>query len=359
MKRKIAVIGSGIFGLVIAEKLSSLAEEIDIFEKNSNSNLNATVYNHNRHHYGFHYPRSSETVIQCLKSKVLFEKKYKNFLDFDFKNYYAVSSEHSKTTAKDYEKFLKKFKLKYKKKLYSNFFNKEKIEQVFHVNEGVYDTKKLLNFILNKIQKNKKIKVFYNNEIKNISHNSKITLKNNSNNYYDNYDFVINCTYENINDLIKTELRETYEYNLQEMLVLQIKNYPRFGATIIDGNFPSILPVANTKDYYYLAHVKYSQIFTKICKKIPIYLRNKKIHKSNYLKTIKKSEDYLPVLKKSELVGSFFSIRVVKKNNDDSRTSEIREVSKNIYSVFSGKIITVEQISDQIYEIIKKKIYIQ
>ena len=358
MKIKIGVIGSGIFGLVIAEKLSCLADEVNIFEKNSNSNLNATVYNHNRHHYGFHYPRSSETVIQCLKSKVSFEKKYKNFLDFNFKNYYAISDEHSKTTAKKYEKFLKKFKLKYKKTLDSDFFNKKKIEEIFHVNEGVYDTKKLLNFILNKIRTNKKVKVFYNNEIINISHNSKITLKNKSNDYYENYDFIINCTYQNINNLIEAEQRETYEYNLQEMLVLQIKNCQRFGATIIDGNFPSILPVANTKDYYYLAHVKYSQIYTKICKKFPVYLTNKKMNKSNYLEILKKSENYLPILKKSELIRSFFSIRVVKKNNNDSRASEIKEVSKNIYSVFSGKIITVEKISNQIYEIIKKKIYL-
>ena len=356
MKKKIAIIGSGIFGLTIAKKLSKIVDEVHLFEKNKNSTLNATVFNHNRHHYGFHYPRSSETVIQCLDSKDKFERQYKYFLDFEFQNYYAIAKNKTNVTSAEYQKFLNKFKLKYKKKFPENLFNKKYIDDVFLVKEGVYNSKKLINFILNKIEKNKKIKIFYNHDIKKIINETKLSIQDKNNITHYNYDYLINCTYQNINNLLSNEERKRYEYNLQEMAIIQVKNFERFGATVMDGKFPSVLPIANTKNLYYFAHVKYSQIYKKNSKVVPSFFDNKTFYKSNYHEILNKSLKYLNILNQSKYINSFYSVRVVNKNNNDSRTSEINETSKNIFSIFSGKIITVESISDKIYEIIKKRI---
>ena len=68
-KLKVCVIGGGIFGLTAAIYLSRFSSEIKIFDK-SNTILNgATQFNHNRHHFGYHYPRSLDTAFSALKQK--------------------------------------------------------------------------------------------------------------------------------------------------------------------------------------------------------------------------------------------------------------------------------------------------
>jgi len=350
LSKKIAIIGSGIFGLLSAIKLSKISEKVDIFEKEKNSFQNATIFNHNRHHYGYHYPRSNETVEQCINSKIKFEKKYKDCLDFNFKNYYAISRNNSKVDAKVYENFLKKFNLNYKIQNSDLIFNKKMIEKIFLVNEGIYNAKKIQSKLIKKINKINKINIKYNTNIKKINFGDKFHLISNKKEFK-KYDYVLNCTYSNINELLKKK-REFYEYNLQQMAVIKIKKFPRFGATIMDGEFPSVLPVANTKNLYYFAHVKYSQIIKKISDSIPSEFFVKKNYISNYKKTLKESSNYLLILKYAEYIRSFYSIRLVKKNINDNRMTEINEPIKNYFNIISGKIITAEHITDKIYDII-------
>ena len=102
---KVGIIGGGIFGLTAAIYLSKFSKKIIIFEKNSEILCGATKYNHNRHHYGFHYPRSLKTVRQCQNSKILFEKTYNKAVDYRFKNYYAISKFNSKIDPSFFENF--------------------------------------------------------------------------------------------------------------------------------------------------------------------------------------------------------------------------------------------------------------
>ena len=79
MKLKIAIIGSGVFGLTAAIKLSQIKNSnIVVFEQHNKPFYGATYANHNRHHYGFHYPKSQLTIDQINKSKKEFESEYFN-----------------------------------------------------------------------------------------------------------------------------------------------------------------------------------------------------------------------------------------------------------------------------------------
>ena len=73
MKFKISIIGSGAFGLSIALELAKNKNfEVTVFEKNNKILEGATFANHNRHHYGYHYPRSLDTIRQINTSKEIF-----------------------------------------------------------------------------------------------------------------------------------------------------------------------------------------------------------------------------------------------------------------------------------------------
>ena len=142
------------------------------------------------------------------------------------------------------------------------------------------------------------------------------------------------------------------EYNLQEMCKLRIKG-KRFGSTILDGEFPSILPIAGTNDEYLFAHVKFSQLVKKISKSIPKVILNKK-YVSNLQQTFNESKKYLNILQKSKIIGNFKVIRSVNVDNQkDSRKSEIINYDNGNFSIFSGKIITVESLAKKIVKLVK------
>lgn len=357
MKIKVAIIGAGFFALRIANKISNIVDQVDIFEKHNTNNKNATIYNHNRHHYGYHYPRSQSTIDQCQNSKRLFEKNFKKALDFKFNNYYCISKAQSKISSKFYEKFLLKNSLQFKNIKKLDLINKKKIDRIFLVNEGVYDPKQLFDIAIKNIKNKKNIKIFFNREVKKIKKNKKFTidylLRGKEQSDIAKYDVIINASYSNFNNLLQKNHRINVEYNLQEMLLLKVDTN-RFGVTVLDGNFPSILPLAKTKKLFYLAHVTKSQLM-KINKNIiPDEMGNPFPLISNSQEIINESSKYYPILKsrKTTYLKSFFNIRCVIKNKMDQRVSEIFETTPNFFTVFSGKIITSEKISQQIYNIL-------
>ena len=109
---RVGIIGGGIFGLSTAIHLDN-KYDVTIFEQLDDIFCGATYANHNRHHYGFHYPRSPETALQCLNSAKIFEENYSNSLVWDFDNYYCISKTNSKTSPEDYLSFCDNIGLEY------------------------------------------------------------------------------------------------------------------------------------------------------------------------------------------------------------------------------------------------------
>ena len=73
---KIAIIGSGFFGLTLGLFLSK-KHEVHIFEKEKKILNGASSANQFRFHLGYHYPRSQKTVTEINKGAVLrFENRF-------------------------------------------------------------------------------------------------------------------------------------------------------------------------------------------------------------------------------------------------------------------------------------------
>lgn len=88
--KKIAIIGAGIFGTSIAVELSKNEFQVDLYETEPDIMLKASKNNHNRIHYGYHYPRSIETANQSLEGLISFYGKYKDSIINSFPNYYCI-----------------------------------------------------------------------------------------------------------------------------------------------------------------------------------------------------------------------------------------------------------------------------
>ena len=329
---KLAVIGSGFFGITLGLVLSK-KHEVDIYEK-ENSILNgASSSNQFRFHLGYHYPRSQKTMHEINKSKDLFISYFGKKIFGKTFNYYLVANT-SKTSYKKYEQFLIKNNLYYiSKNLFSNnkfiektILTKEKILNIFNFKKIVIDKIKKSNL-------NLKLKTEFNK--KNI----------------EEYDKVIIATYSNNNLLLRKlgiKKLSDYKFQLVEKILVKLpKQYSKKSFIVIDGNYVCVDPYLGTK-YHLLSDVKLSKLETTIGKFPTFKNKNKKYLNKGIIKNIKisrfnkfinRSSSYLPFLREAKYIGSMYVVRTIKKNKEktDERTSSVNFHSNKILSVLSGK----------------------
>ena len=329
---KLAVIGSGFFGITLGLVLSK-KHEVDIYEK-ENSILNgASSSNQFRFHLGYHYPRSQKTMHEINKSKDLFISYFGKKIFGKTFNYYLVANT-SKTSYKKYEQFLIKNNLYYiSKNLFSNnkfiektILTKEKILNIFNFKKIVIDKIKKSNI-------NLKLKTEFNK--KNL----------------EEYDKVIIATYSNNNLLLRKlgiKKLSDYKFQLVEKILVKLpEQYSKKSYIVIDGNYVCVDPYLGTK-YHLLSDVKLSKLETTIGKFPTFKNKNKKylnkgiiknIKVSRFNKFINRSSSYLPFLREAKYIGSMYVVRTIKKNKEktDERTSSVNFHSNKILSVLSGK----------------------
>src|SRR5262245_39087876 len=103
---KIAVIGGGLFGCTAAIHIAKAGHSVTIFEKEKDIFQAASGINQYRLHRGYHYPRSSDTIISSKRSEQSFREEYGNAVLTDVEHYYAIAKERSKVTAQKYKEVL-------------------------------------------------------------------------------------------------------------------------------------------------------------------------------------------------------------------------------------------------------------
>tara|TARA_B100000963_G_scaffold346839_1_gene352509 strand:- start:1144 stop:2211 length:1068 start_codon:yes stop_codon:yes gene_type:complete len=352
MINKIAVIGGGFFGCLISLKISEIDNiEVDLFEEKKDLLLSASGKNQMRAHYGYHYPRSNETVKEIQKSINEFKAFFpKNVFEKTI-NYYSIAKKNSKTDTKTYKNFLKKNKLYFTEENNLPYFEKNNIERIFKVNEKIINIFKARTFLKKRISKNKKI---------NLHLNRKFTDKNTK-----NYRFVIYATYSENNYNIrkfKNKLKKKKYELVEKILVKMPKFFNKKSIVVLDGNFVCIDPylgtnlhllsdVKNSKlEIQYKRFYKFKSYQKKYLKKYLI--KNKKI--SNFRNFIKNSSKYLPILKEAKYYGSFYVVRSIDKDNNDTRVTNINKINNKLFTIYSGKWINSVATAKKVKKILIK-----
>ena len=158
---KIAIIGSGFFGLTLGLFLSQ-KNEVHIFEKEKKILNGASAANQFRFHLGYHYPRSQKTVTEINKSKNLFTQYYGKTIFQKTLNYYLIADE-SIVDFNQYRKFLKKNRLYHK--IVNQLISNKKIDKKILTNEKILNYFRFKKIISEKV-KNSKIKIKLNKQFK-------------------------------------------------------------------------------------------------------------------------------------------------------------------------------------------------
>jgi len=345
--KKIAVIGGGIFGCTTAWKLSKEGYDVTLYEKNGDIISQASNINQYRLHRGYHYPRSKDTAIQSQWGETSFIKEYgKSIVNGDVEHYYCIAKKESKVSAKQYKTFLDDMNLYYKEKKL-DFIQKNVVDLMVEVKEFLFDPNKLRDICWDKLNKN----------------NVDVMLDTEYISSLENYDYVINSTYANLNQLLPENKQKDYQFELCEKPVIKLpEQYKNKSVVIMDGPFMCIDPLGDT-GLHVMGNVVHAIHSTNVGK-FPKYdekfdkLLNKGIVKNpsitNIDKFIDSAKKFFVDIDKMEHIGSMFTFRTVlpNKEKDDARPTLVEKPTDNIFNVFSGKIGTCVTAAEEIMEYI-------
>jgi hypothetical protein len=143
--------------------------------------------------------------------------------------------------------------------------------------------------------------------------------------------------------------KRLFQFNLQEMDIIELPVTKRLGVTVQDGLFPSFIPIGQTNQYF-LAHAETSQLIREVSKSTTPLLNRVGYVESNWQEILKSCSEYIPLLWKAKYIRSFFVDRVVDATHqhDDARLTDITCHGNGCWSIFAGKIITCECIAKKI-----------
>ena len=339
---KIIVIGAGIFGVTIALELSK-KHNVTLVDTNSDIMQNASKVNHNRLHFGFHYPRSKATALQSLEGYELFYDYFSDAITSDFPNYYMIEKS-GHVNGRYYEQFCDDLHLVYKKQYPSINMDFSNIISSYLTNEPIFDYD-LIKMRLKRNIDNSRIKLILNKKISDRS---------------EGFDVVINTSYFNINKINRIYNLPQIKLRLQTVIIPIFRyDHTKIGLTIMDVKFCSFMPKGFNSNTFLLYHAKESIIYEIENEVIPdrwLYgkqLINNQLIKENIYdkfivnRHIKKiltgSKKYFSFLRDCNVIDYWQTVRALPVNDNDERLSVFRvtEVgNQKIISVLSGKIST-------------------
>ena len=361
---RVAVVGCGIFGAMIALRLAKEGANVEIFESQKSVLMGASYNNQNRLHLGYHYPRDDNTARQCIKGFEQFYNEFKSCLLENFPNSYFISKNDSIVTPNEYLKFCNRVGLKYDlidlKEFTPNIRN---VDLGISTAEVVYDCNKLRALIIERLNL-EAVTLQLNSNVSEILRKEDQYILRVNGVECGLYDVVINCTYANIN-LLNDQLgykAPTYQYEYTAVPIIEW-DQPPLGITVMDGEFMTVLPFGQT-GLFLLYHVKHAVIASQTTSYMPsswLELEKsplKKIDREKLFQTIKKNSAYfVPSLLDAKLTGFLEGPRIVLANDSrtDSRPSIINHHENGYWSVFTGKVAHCMWVAEEITEAIFSK----
>jgi hypothetical protein len=166
---------------------------------------------------------------------------------------------------------------------------------------------------------------------------------------------VFNCTYSQINKLLKNSLLNLLplKHEVTEMALVKLPEELRgIGVTVMDGPFFSVMPYPSRK-LHTLSHVRYTphQSWTDLDQYMDGHrLLSEHLPSSNYPFMLRDSQRFLPLLAEAEYVDSLFEIKSVLLQNEVNDGRPI--LFKKDYGLKGLHIIMGSKI-DNIYDVLE------
>jgi len=357
------ILGAGMYGLYAAGKLLRSGYKTLVIDMDEEPFARGSYINQARLHNGYHYPRSYSTASKSAHYFQRFYNDFKNCINDEFEQIYAVATDYSWTNGEQFQRFSDNLGVVCDEIKKDKYFNPHTIDKAFHTLEYSFDAillkKKLYNeaieaggeFLFGKnitsIQKSDENGVFI------------ITVGNTG---YES-PYVLNATYAGTNQIhhILGYEQLNIKYELCEVILCNVsENINGVGLTVMDGPFFSVMPFGRT-GYHSITTVSrtphetsYEKLPTFKCQQFRDDCTPESTCNCNscdyspktaFVDMVQIAKKYLSPDIKIEYVKSLYTLKPIIKASeiDDSRPTIIRSFSSkpDFYTVFSGKINTM------------------
>ena len=354
----VVIIGGGFYGSILALFLKTKKNKVALIEKEDDLILRASYANQARIHNGYHYPRSFLTAYRSHANYLRFIKDFKSAVYSDFKSYYAIAANLSKTTSSQFVKFCAQVgsSIRPAPEKIKKLFNRNLIDEIYEVDEVVFDADALREVVKKKLRSSG-VKMFLGTSVRRVRRDDKknavVCFTGGHKKIFAKE--VYNCAYSGINDILINSRLATLPFK-EEFIEMPLISVPPelkgLSVTVIDGPFFGFLPFPD-KNCHSLWHVRYA-VRASWTEPSPRGLTGKlkKIEKKSKWNFMKRDiQRFIPALSEAEYLESIFETKTVllEKEENDARPILFRKNYgiKGFHVVMGGKL-------DNIYDIIER-----
>jgi glycine/D-amino acid oxidase-like deaminating enzyme len=243
------IIGAGLYGLYSALFCGKKGQSVLVLECEPTPFRRATYINQARVHQGYHYPRSISTAMKSAGYFERFNKDYGFCINREFEKVYATSKEYSWSNGEQFKKFCKAAGIQCEELHPSRFFKDNMCDGAFLTREYTYDASILRDYFLEELAKYRNVEIQYGITISRIEklQDSYEIFMDDKKSYKTN--FLINATYAGTNQILDLVGYEKFgiKYELCEIILCEVnEKLKRYGFTVMDGPFFSIMPFGKT-----------------------------------------------------------------------------------------------------------------
>ena len=348
---KVAVIGAGFYGLVLADKLARAGANVTIFEASPELGKGASWANQARVHGGYHYPRDVRTGARSRRGLTRFTNDFGSAVVENFTMLYGIARNNSKVTTSQFEAFCRRIEAPYAKpsKEAKVLFNDDWIAGAYQVQEPAFNSEILLDEARQRAQASGAI-LYLGEAVEKVTEGTeslKVSLMSGTT---ESVDFVLDCTYSKLGTLFEPakSLSAAIKIERAEICIVAVpKHLDSIGITVMDGPFFSLMPFP-TRDSHSFTHVSYTPRRTGYAG----FGWSEEEDTSAFLRMQLDAFRYVPAIAEIEHKDSIFTDKAVLVSSelDDARPVMIHEagIRKRYISILGSKIDTVYDAVDSI-----------
>ncbi len=341
---RIAVIGGGVFGATCALELSRVGD-VTLFERHADLLTETTATNQRRHHSGFHYPRSYDTITEIRAARQAFEAEYGDAIDRAIPAYYCTSATGIEIPAERYLASCRSNHLAFSiADPPAGIVNPSSVSLCVLTDEGVYDVDRLRDIVHRRLAGNPNVRCHLRTTV--VSGvitgdgTKRMTVSGPDGTVEASFDYLVNATFAGRN-LVAQWFGfpiEPLRFDLCELLLLRLP-IPQICVTVIDGPFTSLTGTGQ-ENQFFLSHIHDSVSRSVIPDDgMPPTWSGVVSNRANLLRH---AERYLPIVTQAYDVRSQWMTRAVNAfaRDFDARPTVVTDHGFGCWSVLGGKVVT-------------------
>jgi predicted dehydrogenase len=341
---RIAGIGGGIFGATCALELAKIGE-VTLVERHAELLTETSATNQQRHHSGFHYPRSYDSIAEIQAARPAFEDEYGDAIDRRFPAYYCTSATGVEIPAERYLAACQSNHLSYSiVDPPRSIVDASAVSLCVETDEAVYDVVRLREIVGARLSCSPAVRCrLRTNVVSGVITNDgakRLTLSGPDGTVEESFDYLINATYAHRN-LVAQWFGfpiEPLRFDLYEHLLLRLP-ISQVCVTIMEGPFTSLTGTGR-ENLFLLSHIHDSVSRSVIPDDgMPPRWSDPVSNRANMLRH---SARYLPILGQAVDIHSRWTTRAVNAyaRDFDARPTVISDHGFGCWSVLGGKIVT-------------------